>query len=87
VKRAIDLIGGAAPELHEAEEISDNRFRIAGGQAEMKVCWQISGIRSDPGAEANPMMVEEDKPEEERGHYIRPELYGAPEEQRIMRGP
>ena len=86
MKRAVDLIGGAAPELHVAEEISDNRFRMAGGKAEMKVCWQISGIRRDLGAEANPMVVEEDKPEEERGRYIRPELYGAPEEQRIMRG-
>jgi hypothetical protein len=80
----LTAIGGAAPELYVAEEISDNRFRIAGGKAEMKVCWQISGIRSDLGAEANPMVVEEDKPEEERGRYIQPELYGAPKEQRIM---
>jgi len=82
----LTAIGEAAPEMHVAEEISDNRFRIAGGKAGMKVCWQVSGIRSDPWAEANPMVVEENKPEEERGRYIQPDLYGAPEEQRIMRG-
>jgi hypothetical protein len=82
----LTAVGGAAPELHVAEEIADNRFRIAGGKAGMKVCWQVSGIRSDPLAEANPMVVEEDKPEEERGRYLHPELYGEPEEQRITRG-
>jgi hypothetical protein len=82
----LTAIGGAAPELHVAEEIADNRFRIAGGKAGMKVCWQVSGIRSDRWAEANPMVVEEEKPEEERGRYIQPELYGEPEEQCIGRG-
>jgi hypothetical protein len=51
----------------------------------MKVCWQVSGIRSDGWTEANPMVVEEEKPEEERGRYLDPSLYGAPEEQRIGR--
>jgi putative peptide zinc metalloprotease protein len=81
----LTAIGGAAPELHVAEEIADNRFRIAGGKAGMKVCWQVSGIRSDGWTEANPMVVEEEKPEEERGRYLDPSLYGAPEEQRIGR--
>jgi hypothetical protein len=81
----LTAIGGAAPELHVAEEIADNRFRIAGGEEGMKVCWQVSGTRSDPWAEANPMVVEEEKPEEERGFYIQPDLYGAAEEQQILR--
>jgi hypothetical protein len=51
----------------------------------MKVCWQVSGIRSDRWAEANPMVVEEEKPEEEQGRYIQPDLYGASEEQQILR--
>jgi len=43
----LTAIGGAAPELHVAEEIADNRFRLAGGKAGMKVYWQVRGIRSD----------------------------------------
>ena len=49
----------------------------------MKVSWQVTGIRQDPWAEANRIVVEEDKPEQEKGSYIHPELYGKTEEQSI----
>jgi hypothetical protein len=83
----LTAVGGAAPNLHVAEEISENRFKIAGGEAGMKVCWQIAGTRKDPWAVANPFEVEEDKPQEERGLYLEPGLYGASEEQRVMMPP
>ncbi|MCP4711329.1 MAG: hypothetical protein GY869_22140, partial [Planctomycetes bacterium] len=69
-------IGGPGPNLYIAKEISDNMFVIAGGQPELKVSWQITGIRKDPYAEANPINVEEDKPPQERGLYLHPEAYG-----------
>ena len=82
----LTAVGGAAPNLHVAEEIyENNRFRIAGGEGGMKVCWQVTGTRKDPWAAANPFVVEEDKPQEERGRYLQPDLYGAPEEQSVMR--
>jgi hypothetical protein len=71
-------IGGAAPDLHVAEEIQDNRFRIAGGEAGLKVSWQVSGIRDDASARANPMQVEVDKSSGKRGLYVDPEAYGQP---------
>jgi hypothetical protein len=80
----LTAIGGAAPNLHIAEEISENRFKIAGGEGGMKVCWQVTGSREDPWAAANPVVVEQEKPEEERGRYLEPSLYDAPEEQRVM---
>jgi hypothetical protein len=83
----LTAVGGPAPDLHVAEEISENRFRIAGGEGGMKVCWQLTGTRKDPWAAANRFEVEQEKPEEERGRYLHPGLYGAPEEQRVMRGP
>jgi hypothetical protein len=81
----LTAVGQAAPDLHVAEEIYENSFKIAGGQAGVKVCWQVTGTRKDPWAEANPFEVEEEKPEEERGRYLQPSLYGAPEEQSVMR--
>jgi len=81
----LTAVGGAAPNLHVAEEISGNRFRIAGGEGGMKVCWQVTGTRRDPWATANPLEVEEEKPQEERGRYLQPDLYDAPEEQSVMR--
>ena len=43
-------IGGPAPNLHIAREVSNNRFNIAGGISKMKVSWQVTGIRKDPWA-------------------------------------
>jgi hypothetical protein len=83
----LTAIGGSAPGLHVAEEVSENRFKIAGGEEGMKVCWQVTGSRKDPWAAANPFEVEQQKPEEERGRYLEPSLYDAPEEQRVMIGP
>jgi hypothetical protein len=79
----LTAVGGAAPNLHVAEEISENRFRIAGGEGGMRVCWQVTGTRKDAWATANTVEVEEEKPQEERGRYLHPDLYNAPEEQGI----
>jgi hypothetical protein len=81
----LTAIGGAAPELHVAEELSDNRFKVAGGKEGMKICWQVTGVRKDRWAEANPMEVEQEKPEENRGRYLHPGLYGEPEERSVAR--
>jgi hypothetical protein len=83
----LTAVGGPAPGLHVAEELSENRFKIAGGQEGMKVCWQVTGSRKDPAAAAHRFEVEQEKDEEERGRYLEPSLYDAPEEQRVMLGP
>jgi len=75
----LTCIGGFAP-VYIAERISDNRFKIAGGTADMEVSWQVTGIRQDPYADAHRIPVEEDKPEKERGYYLHPEAYGQPKE-------
>jgi hypothetical protein len=80
----LTAVGGAAPNLHVAEEVSENRFKIVGGQEGMQVCWQVTGSRKDPWAAANPFEIEQEKSEEERGRYLDPSLYDAPEEQRVM---
>ena len=73
-------IGEPAPNLHVAQEISNNHFNIAGGKSGMKVSWQVTGIRKDAWAQAHPLIVEEEKPENERGYYLYPELYDQPRE-------
>lgn len=71
-------IGAPAPDLYIAQEIAGNRFQIAGGPPGIKVSWQVTGIRHDPYAEAHRIPVEEDKPADERGTFLYPELYGRP---------
>jgi hypothetical protein len=72
-------IGTPGPNLYIAQEIQSNRFQIAGGTPDMKVSWQVTGIRHDSYAEAHPLPVEEDKPSEERGTYLHPVEHGIPE--------
>ena len=76
-------IGEAGPDLHIAKEVTDNSFEIAGGHPGLKVCWQVTGTRQDPWANANRIEVEEDKAEGERGYYLHPDLYDQPEEQGV----
>jgi hypothetical protein len=76
-------IGAPGPNLYIAEKISDNRFKIAGGKPGSEVSWQVTGVRQDLYANANRVVVEEEKPAVERGYYLHPELYGQPAEKNI----
>jgi len=75
----LTCLGGYSP-IYVADEIVGGRFRIAGGKPGMRVSWQVVGVRQDPWAAANPLKVEERKPENEQGKYLTPELYGQPVE-------
>ena len=70
----LTCIGGFA-QVYIAKEISENRFKVAGGFSGLKVSWQVTGIRQDAWANANRIKVEEEKPEGERGSYLHPEVY------------
>jgi len=67
-----------------ASEIADGRFSVKTDKPDVKVSWQVTGIRQDAWANAHRIPVEQDKPEVERGFYLHPELYGAPEEKGVL---
>jgi hypothetical protein len=79
----LTAVGAPMPGLFIAEEIVNNRFKIAGGMAGMKVSWQVTGIRQDAWANKNRIRVEEVKPEKERGYFLHPEVFGQSEERGI----
>jgi hypothetical protein len=79
----LTAIGRPQPKLYIAQEISGNRFQIAGGKAGGKVSWEVTGIRQDAYAKAHGIKVEEEKPAAERGLYLHPELFGQPKEKGI----
>jgi hypothetical protein len=76
-------ISAPGPNLYIVEEIKNQRFKIAGGSSDMKVCWQVTGIRQDAWAQANPLVIEQDKSENERGYYLHPEVHGYPAQKNI----
>jgi hypothetical protein len=79
----LTAVGAPAPNLYIAEKLAGNRFKIAGGAPGMEVSWQVTGIRKDLYAEKHRIPVEEVKPEQEKGLYLHPELYGQPESKRV----
>ncbi len=77
VRYQLTALGAAAPGLYIAQEVADNQFEIAGGTPGQRVSWQVSGVRQDAWAGANPLEVEQEKVGAERGAYLHPELFGA----------
>jgi hypothetical protein len=76
-------IGAAGSGLYIAQEITNGRFKIAGGVAGVKVSWQVTGVRSDRALLIHPFRAEQDKPVRERGTYLNPEAWGQAEERGI----
>jgi hypothetical protein len=53
-----------------AEEVSNNRFSIRTDKPDVKVSWQVTGIRQDAWANANRTEAEVEKPDDHRGKYL-----------------
>ncbi len=66
-----------------ASEIANHSFTIRTDKPNVKVSWQVTGIRHDAYANAHRIPVEELKLEKDRGLYLHPELYGAAAEKSI----
>jgi hypothetical protein len=75
----LTVIGRFAQAIVE-QEVAGNRFVIRTNFANVKVSWQVTGVRKDPFANANRIPVEEVKPAEEQGFYLHPAAWGQPEE-------
>lgn len=78
----LTCVGGYAP-VYIDRELDGRTFTIAGGKPGLKVSWQVTGVRQDPFARANPVIVEQEKSDADKGRYLNPELYGQPKEMGI----
>jgi hypothetical protein len=79
----LTIIGEEFAQSRVSKEISGNEFSIKTDKPNIKVCWQVVGDRNDAYSKAHPYVVEELKKPDERGKYLRPDLYGQPETMRI----
>jgi len=66
-----------------ASEVSKHQFTIKTDKPNVKVSWQVTGIRQDAWANAHRIPVEVSKAPSDRGFYLHPELFGAPIEKSI----
>jgi hypothetical protein len=68
------------------EEISGNSFVVQTDKPNVKVSWQVTGVRNDVWAQENRVVAEVDKPSLEKGLYLYPELFGKSAEQGLKTG-
>jgi hypothetical protein len=55
-----------------SSEIANNQFGIKSDKPNVKVSWQVTGIRNDAYVKAHPFQVIEDKPAALKGKYLNP---------------
>jgi hypothetical protein len=66
-----------------ADEIKGNRFIVKTNAPNVKVSWQVTGVRHDAYANKHRIAVEERKPEGERGLFLHPDAFNQPESKGI----
>ncbi len=64
-------------------KIENHEFAIRTNAPNVEVSWQVTAVRHDRFAQANPLVVEQQKEPRARGFYVHPELYGAPANKQI----
>jgi hypothetical protein len=64
---------GAFAQAIVKKEVKNNRFVIQTSRPNIKVSWQVTGIRNDAYAKARRIQVEEAKAADKRGTYLFPE--------------
>lgn len=89
---SLTAIGQQAPNIHISLEIDDSgKFEISGGNPGQKISWVVYGERNDPILQQyrneNNDIVEIDKPDDYKGKYITPEIYGQSAEMGIFSNP
>jgi hypothetical protein len=67
-----------------AGELENNQFTIRTDKPNVKVSWQVTGIRQDAWANAHRIPVEVEKPEKEIGTYLHPEFYNEPNDKSVF---
>jgi hypothetical protein len=66
-----------------AEEITGNHFKLKTSLPEVKVSWQVTGVRQDAFANKYRIPVEELKPDAERGTYLHADAFNQAEEKSL----
>lgn len=64
-------------------ELDGNKFYIKTDKPNVKVSWQVTGVRKDGYANQNRIVPEVEKPADEKGLYLHPEAIGKPKEKGI----
>ncbi|HWP31659.1 MAG TPA: hypothetical protein VNK96_08055 [Fimbriimonadales bacterium] len=64
-------------------KIRNNQFTIRSSAPNTEVSWRVEAIRNDLWVQKHGFKTKQEKPEEHKGKYLHPELYGMPKEYEI----
>ena len=78
----VTVIGSFAQAI-VSKEVTNNQFEIATNQPNVKVSWQVTGIRNDAYAQKNRIPNTVEKEAANKGKYLNPEVYNLPVSSRI----
>lgn len=78
----LTVIGAFAQAIIK-DEINGNSFRIQTNEPNVKVSWQVTGVRKDKFAEAHRIVPEVEKEKENKGRYIHAAEWGQPQSKEI----
>ncbi|NOT52845.1 MAG: hypothetical protein HOP10_16430 [Chitinophagaceae bacterium] len=62
-----------------SKEVSNNQFEIATSVPNVKVSWEVKGVRNDARMKMNPFTAVQDKPAVQKGKYLDPKSHNQPE--------
>jgi predicted lipoprotein with Yx(FWY)xxD motif len=79
----LTVIGGTFAQAIISKEVSNNKFEIATNQPNVKVSWEVKGVRNDAHMRKFPFVVVEEKSAAQKGRYIDPAAYNQPESKRV----
>lgn len=76
-KYQLTVIGQFAQAI-VSKEVANNQFEIMTDKPNVKVSWQVTGVRNDVFAQQNRYVDVVEKEEENKGYYVYPQGYGMP---------
>lgn len=65
------------------KEVTNNQFEIATNQPNVKVSWQVTGVRHDAYANKNRIPNEVEKATQDKGKYLHPKAFNQPQTKAI----
>jgi hypothetical protein len=74
----LTVVGGTFAQAIVSKEVSGNSFEIKTNQPNIKVSWQVTGVRQDAYANAHRVVPEVEKEARNKGKYLYPAVYGQP---------
>jgi hypothetical protein len=79
----LTIVGTRGWNARVVKPIAGNRFTIQSDRPQVKVSWQVTGIRHDRFANAHRIRTVVPKAKADQGKYLYPQLYGKPASQAI----